>query len=498
MQAVAVGSGCIGLVLLMAGLANATPGGDVPWAELSALVGLASGVCYFVGFAPPTWLRRAWQEPELRSFLRRAASLPRLPDTHSVVVELERGAAASLGAPGASIGLWNPVSHRLTFFYNPPTHAKGASDLPPDTGTFSLHDNMWDVDPTNHPISGRVFLEQRPRLFMDIERVDPLNRALYRAYDARSALVAPITAGDQHLGVLLIYAPRAPIFANSDLELVQLLADQAAVILESRALIDEAAGVRAREQATRLKDDFLSSAAHDLKTPLTGLVIQAQLLQRRADRDPAAPVDRVGLDRLLQQSLRLRDLVLELLDAARLEQGRLIGELSDVELGALLREVVEREDANWKRVELDIEGPVVAHVDGPRIEQVITNLVENGLKYSPDGGPVRVRLWSEEHEARLSVTDLGIGVGAEDRELIFERFHRGQNVDDRRFAGMGLGLYITRGIVEQHGGRIWVESSPGHGSTFHVALPLRPALHVDPEPAGVEPERGGLERAARV
>jgi signal transduction histidine kinase len=130
---------------------------------------------------------------------------------------------------------------------------------------------------------------------------------------------------------------------------------------------------------------------------------------------------------------------------------------------------------------------------------VITNLVENGLKYSPDGGPVVVRLWSEQHEARLCVTDQGIGVGAEDRELIFERFHRGQNVDDRRFAGMGLGLYITRGIVEQHGGRIWVESSPGQGSRFQVALPLSPAALVEPERDGLaEPHRDGLEHAAHV
>src|SRR5207244_12703351 len=123
-----------------------------------------------------------------------------------------------------------------------------------------------------------------------------------------------------------VVAPRAPVFANSDLELVQLLADQAAVILDSRALIDEAAHVAAREEAARLKEDFLSSAAHDLKTPLTGIVTQAQVLRRRVERDPTAPADRVGLDRLLDQSQRLKNLVLELLDVSRLEQGSLVGE----------------------------------------------------------------------------------------------------------------------------------------------------------------------------
>jgi signal transduction histidine kinase len=252
---------------------------------------------------------------------------------------------------------------------------------------------------------------------------------------------------------------------------MQLLADQAAVILESRALIDEAARVRAREEATRLKDDFLSSAAHDLKTPLTGLVTQAQLLRRRAERHPEAPVDRVGLDRLVEQSLRLRDLVLELLDVSRMEHGSLLGERSVCDLAALIDEIVKRQGAAWRRLKVDSSGPVIVSVDGPRFEQVITNLVENALKYSPDGGPVRLTVSAVRDEARMRVEDQGIGISAEDVPLVFERFHRGRNVDDRRFAGMGLGLYITRGIVEQHGGRIWVESTPGQGSTFYVVLP---------------------------
>src|SRR5205823_11142977 len=112
------------------------------------------------------------------------------------------------------------------------------------------------------------------------------------------------------------------------------------------------------------------------------------------------------------------------------------------------------------------------HADVSRLEQVVTNLVENALKYSPQGEPVEVRVWSEESTARLSVRDRGIGIAADDLALIFQRFHRGRNVDDRRFAGMGLGLYISRGIVAEHGGRIWIESTPGSGITFCLAVPL--------------------------
>jgi len=200
-------------------------------------------------------------------------------------------------------------------------------------------------------------------------------------------------------------------------------------------------------------------------------VTQAQVMRRRAERNPTAPTDLVGLDRLLEQSHRLKTLVLELLDVSRLEHGSLVGEREETDLSDLLRSVAAREHERWVRVELDIEPHIIAFVDPPRFDQVVTNLVENALKYSPLQTPVKVRLWHELGDARLSVHDDGIGIPVDDQALVFERFHRARNVDDRRFAGMGLGLYIARGIVEQHAGRIWVESTPGQGSTFHVAVP---------------------------
>src|SRR5262249_17914862 len=146
-------------------------------------------------------------------------------------------------------------------------------------------------------------------------RDDPQHADIYRARDAMAILAAPITAGGKHLGVLAVFAPRAPIFAEEDLRLVQLLADQGAVLLESRALIDEAAQVQARGGATRLKDDFLSAAAHDLKTPLTALIATAQLLERRALRQPERPPDLDAIRRIVSGSNRLRSIVTELLDA---------------------------------------------------------------------------------------------------------------------------------------------------------------------------------------
>jgi signal transduction histidine kinase len=486
MQAAAAGSLCIALVLFVSGLELVLPDLKAVWNELSAALGLASGVCYFVGFAPPTWLRRAWQDPEIRAFLTRYAGLTGVHDERAVLRELEHGAANALGAAGASIALWDPDTQRLRFdAVDPPTeHAVGA--VPGDAGA-PTHHGVVLLDPTVRPIARRAFIEQRPSLIGDAARVDPQNAALFEHYQARSILSAPITAHLQRLGVLFIYAPRSPMFANSDLELVQLLADLAAVILENQRLVADASRVAAREEAAQLKEDFLSSAAHDLKTPLTGLVMQAQLLDRKAQHDPHAPVDRVGLDRLLEQTLRLKDLVLQLLDVSRLERGELLAERENVDIVPLIRGAAKRDPAS-KRVQLKAEVPVIASIDTLRFEQVVSNLIGNALKYSPPTSPVFVRVWSEDGEARLSVQDQGIGIPREDRPLVFDRFYRARNVDARRFAGMGLGLYIARGIVESHGGRIWVESTPGEGSTFFVALPAPAGPELAPL-AEVEGER---------
>jgi two-component system, OmpR family, sensor histidine kinase VicK len=150
----------------------------------------------------------------------------------------------------------------------------------------------------------------------------------------------------------------------------------------------------------------------------------------------------------------------------------LLGQLADVDLREALHKLLLRPDAAWRRVTLEAGVSVHASIDLARFNQVLTNLIENALKYSPHDSPVRVRLEHLADEARISVQDYGIGIPRADQHLVFDRFHRARNVDDRRFAGMGLGLYIARSIVEQHGGRIWVDSTPEVGSTFFVALPV--------------------------
>jgi signal transduction histidine kinase len=161
----------------------------------------------------------------------------------------------------------------------------------------------------------------------------------------------------------------------------------------------------------------------------------------------------------------------ELLDVSRTEQGLILGEREWGDLVGLALDVAERRRSRLHEIIVDNEGPVVGFYDWGRMDQVLENLVENAIKYSPEGGDIRISVWKQNDEARIDVRDQGIGIPAKDLPHTFDRFYRGANVNDRQFAGLGLGLFMCRRIIEAHGGRIDVESVLGRGTTVHVSLP---------------------------
>lgn len=451
-----MGAVAIGSMLLMAAIVMALSGGLVaPGSDLPVIIAriaaLASGMSFWVGFAPPIALRRWWQEPELRSFLEQASSVPRMHSEVDALRVLERGAARALGAPNATIGLYDEATNQLRYV------GSDGADILTDAGDF---------------IGGRAFGAQRAMFFDDAPTQDPANADTYRRTGASAVLAAPVTAGEVRLGVMCIYSSRAPIFADDDLRLVRLLADQAAVVLESRRYSEAAASVRALEATTRLKDEFLSAAAHDLKTPLTVLLGQAELLERFALKAPDAPTDLDRVGRIANEARHLQRLVEELLDASRIEQGKLVRDTQPNDLVELAREACSRHHGDGAAPVLRADEAVIGSVDRTRMVQLLDNLIGNARKYSTEASPIEVRVWRDGDEARIAVRDAGIGVLPEDLPHLFERFYRGGNVGERRHDGMGLGLYICRGIAEQHGGRIWAEANPIGGTTFHVALPV--------------------------
>ena len=292
-----------------------------------------------------------------------------------------------------------------------------------------------------------------------------------------SYAVFPLIARSRVFGSLTLLDERRRRVSDDELAFLQTVADTLAVGLESAELY------AAAQAASRAKDDFLSIASHELRTPLTPLKGQIQMLIRLIERASAAgqPVDLDRFTRTLQsmdrQVGRLADLVNDLLDVARIRTGQLALRLAETDLVALAAAVLERFDADHGHT-LRLVPEVLSLVgtwDAGRLEQVLTNLVANAIKYGDPGGEVTVSVGPAQGRdgwARLAVRDRGVGIPPGEIERLFGPFQRLRNTPAAQFGGLGLGLYISRDIVERHGGLIWAESpGPGEGATFHVVLP---------------------------
>lgn len=231
------------------------------------------------------------------------------------------------------------------------------------------------------------------------------------------------------------------------------------------------------EAALGLRDEFLSIAAHELKTPLTSLSGYTQLLLRDVRRERALEPERLltGLELITRGVNRLHDLLNQLLDVERLENGKLILDTTRTNLASLMERVVtDVRVYNADRViTFNAPASLDAQVDPIRLEQVLANLLDNAIKYSPDGGPVEVALSGDgELRVEISVRDYGPGVAPDKRQQIFERFYQAHSPDQK--SGWGLGLYICRQIVEMHGGEIRAEFPSDGGTCIIVSLPVEP------------------------
>jgi signal transduction histidine kinase len=246
--------------------------------------------------------------------------------------------------------------------------------------------------------------------------------------------------------------------------------------IEERKRVEQSLRERNEELRTAVeaRDEFLSVAAHELKTPVTSLRGFAQLLLRDIARGRQVSPERLrmALDTIDAQTGKLSHLVARLLDTAQIEAGKLRIEPVRSDLAVLVRSVVARQSEGQHTVKYEGPEHLEMVIDPVRFEQVITNLLQNAVKFSPEGGVVTVELrQTGPTGALLSVTDSGVGIPADQREAVFERFHQAHG--EGHLSGMGLGLYITREIVEMHGGLVWVEGPEHGGSRFVVALPSR-------------------------
>lgn len=318
---------------------------------------------------------------------------------------------------------------------------------------------------------------------------DEEHARLIRALGTRSTISVPLIARGNTLGVLTL-GSGAPgrRYGEKELELTLEVARRASIAYDNARLYQQA------QEAARIREAFLLVAAHELRTPLTSLKLRLSSIHRMVHHAPEQVVRTEALQRELPrieaQADRLRVLVEQLLDVSQISAGRFELMREEVDLCQVVQDVVEDSRELLSRcgspLELRAECPALGWWDRLRLEQVVANLLGNAIKFGR-GKPLEVRVEPGPDVVRLVVRDQGIGFPREATARIFEKFERA--VSERHYGGLGLGLFITRRIVEAHRGTISVESAPGEGSTFTVVLP-RGAERAAP-PVDHEADRGG-------
>jgi PAS domain S-box-containing protein len=346
-------------------------------------------------------------------------------------------------------------------------------------------------------IIGQVVSTGYPSLTQNLGASETTAPGLEGGYHAApmklaSLLILPLRTRREMLGALVIAANDPDRAMNDEkLPLAEILAERAALAIENAKLYTEQVDARRKvEDLSRLKDEFLSIASHELRTPVTSIKGYTQLAKTLI-RENDLGTSEEYLDIALDQIDRMSRLILELLDVSRIETGRLEIRREPIPWTTFVNDVVHRHHTavSDRRFQLNLP---VGHKrvigDRDRLEQVLGNLMENAVKYSPDGSEILVSVEDRGDQLVTSVADRGIGIPTDELGQVFERFHRGRQVSSTNYGGLGLGLYITKQIVERHGGTIWVESREGQGTTFSFSLPVATVAEQPPAPTAAEPE----------
>jgi len=364
------------------------------------------------------------------------------------------------------------VIRRLAFTHSDPAKQALVGDRP----------ERYPLDHSARHIVSQVLRSGEPELYSDVpdtllveaarddEHLQTLRTLVFQSY-----MCIPMVARGHTLGTItLATAESGRRYGQAELALGEDLASRAAIALDNARLYRDA------QAAVRARDQFLSIASHELKTPLTSLMGYVDLMQRRAARSgDQTERDQRAMRVVGEQAARLNKLVGALLDLSRIETGQLSIERGLVDLNALARRLVEEAQPTTDRHTITFSGadqPIMLLGDELRLEQVVQNLIQNAIKYSPSGGTVAVLVERQGANAYVRVSDQGIGIPAAALSRLFRRFYRAPNADSQHISGMGIGLYVVKEIVELHGGTVEVASQELQGSTFTISLPL---LEVD-------------------
>ena len=337
--------------------------------------------------------------------------------------------------------------------------------------------SAWSAIPLGHGVVGQAALRRAIVFAEDIDATPPASRAtlpVVRREELEARICVPMLARGRLLGVLTVAARQRRAWSEADFSMLETVANQLAMVLEAEDLRSAAAATAAAREADRLKTELLSTVSHELRTPLGAIKGFASGLLFYGDRlDEAERLDSVRC--ISDAADRLAELIDNLLGLQRLEAGLLAVTHDVVDLADIARNVVGEMARQAPNHTIEIRSPSVrlcVRGDPRRLRQVLQNLLDNAIKYSPDGARIGVQLAGRDGTVELRVEDEGIGIPLDHLPLIFERFHRVDSSMTRRIGGTGLGLAIVKGLVTAHEGTIQVHSDgEGHGSVFVVTLP---------------------------
>ena len=299
------------------------------------------------------------------------------------------------------------------------------------------------------------------------------------SFGYRSLLAVPLLSEDEVVGALVVNRHAAGEFPPRVVDVLRAFATQSALAIQNARLFREIEDKsRQLEAASRHKDEFLASMSHELRTPLNAVIGFSEVLLEKMFGD-VNPKQEEYLGDILASGRHLLSLINDILDLAKIEAGRMELDLEDFDVAQAIDNavVLVRERATRKGLMLDTQldhrlGSLRG--DQRKVKQVLLNLLSNAVKFTPEGGRIEVRAQRLDGHVEVSVTDTGIGIATEDQELVFEEFRQVGTDYAKKHEGTGLGLTLSRKFVELHGGRIWVKSQPGQGSTFAFTLPGGP------------------------
>jgi signal transduction histidine kinase len=337
------------------------------------------------------------------------------------------------------------------------------------------------VDPT----IAAIFAHREPTQVADLreEAVSELNGIILLA-GYRARMVAPLLRGEDIVGMLVVRRRTPGAFAKNIVDIIKTFAAQSALAIQNARLFHEIEDKsRQLAEASQHKSQFLANMSHELRTPLNAILGYTELMADGAYGEPSEKMLGI-LQRLEANGRHLLGLINDVLDLSKIEAGQLVLELSDYcmqDIVQTVRSTLESLAADKKlgfKVEVASQLPS-GRGDGRRLTQVLINLVGNAIKFT-DVGEVAIKAEANNGSFRVSVLDTGPGVSAADQARLFQEFQQADNAITKKKGGSGLGLAISKRIIEMHGGRIWVESQPGLGSTFAFTLPVVVEQQVEP------------------